>query len=64
VEAEFAQHTPETVLEYAVEPAGHAVMQLALAARRFQHGRVQAYLFYLPAAIAALALVIVLGGDK
>jgi len=62
-EALFEQHTPETVLEYAVEPAGKAAMQLALAARRLQHGRVQAYLFYLLAALAALVVVILLGGD-
>ncbi len=64
VEAGFAQHTPETVLEYAVEPAGHTVMQVALAARRFQHGKVQAYLFYLLAAMAALVVVMLLGGNS
>ncbi len=57
------QHTPETVLEYVVEPAGGAVMRLALAARRFQHGRVQAYLFYLLMGVAALAALVFLGGS-
>lgn len=60
--AEFAQHTPETVLEFVVEPAGGWVMRLSQAARRFQHGRVQAYLFYTVAGAAALALVVWLGG--
>jgi len=63
-QASFKQRTPETVLEYVVEPAGSAVMQLALAARRFQHGRVQTYLFYLLAAIAALGVLVLWGGNK
>lgn len=58
--AEVEQHTPETVLEYVVEPAGGVVQRLAMVARRFQHGRVQAYLLYLLAAIAALAALVVL----
>ena len=60
--AEFAQHTPETVLEFVVEPAGAWVMRLSQAARRFQHGRVQAYLLYTVAGAAALALLVCLGG--
>jgi hydrogenase-4 component B len=59
--AEFAQHTPETVLEFIVEPAGDFVMRLSRAARRFQHGRVQAYLFYTVAGVAALALLVWMG---
>ncbi|MBI3881821.1 MAG: NADH-quinone oxidoreductase subunit H [Verrucomicrobia bacterium] len=64
VSARFSEHTPETVLEYAVEPAGGVVMQLSQAARRLQHGRVQAYLLYLLIGLAALAVVVLLGGDK
>ncbi|HUK84112.1 MAG TPA: proton-conducting transporter membrane subunit [Verrucomicrobiae bacterium] len=60
--AEFAQHTPETVLEFVVEPAGGWAMRLSQAARRFQHGRVQAYLFYTVAGAAALAFLVWLGG--
>jgi len=60
--AQFSQHTPETVLEFAVEPAARVVMRLSQAARRFQHGRVQAYLFYIVAAAALLALLLWLGG--
>lgn len=62
--ATFSQHTPETVLEYAVEPAARAVMQLAQTARRFQHGRVQAYLLYLLIGTAAIALLVLLGVEK
>jgi hydrogenase-4 component B len=60
--AEFRQHTPETVLEFVVEPAGGLVMRLSRAARRLQHGRVQAYLFYTIAGVAVLALLVWLGG--
>ncbi len=56
--AEFAEHTPETVLELVVEPAGVAVLRAAQAARRVQHGRVQAYLSYVVAGAAALALLV------
>lgn len=62
--ASYSQHTPETVLEYAVEPAGGVVMQLSLAARRLQHGRVQAYLLYLLIGLAALAVVVLIGVEQ
>jgi hydrogenase-4 component B len=58
--ASFAEHTPETVLERVVEPVGRAVTRLALSARALQHGRVQAYLFYLVLGIAVLAGVVLL----
>lgn len=57
--ASFDQHTPETVLESGVEPISGMVMRLAQAARRLQHGRVQAYLFYLLVGLAALAILVV-----
>jgi hydrogenase-4 component B len=60
--ASYSQHTPETVLEYVVEPAGGAVMRLSAAARRLQHGRVQAYLLYLLIGLGILALLTWLGG--
>jgi hydrogenase-4 component B len=63
VRASFTTHTPETVLEQIVVPAGGWVMQLSQAARRLQHGRVQAYLFYLLIGLAALAVVVLLGAD-
>lgn len=60
--AEFSRHTPETVLEHVAEPAARSVMSLARKSRQFQHGRVQAYLFYVLVGVAALALLVVLGG--
>jgi hydrogenase-4 component B len=56
--AERTQHTPETVLEYAVTPASSALLELSRAARRLQHGRVQAYLLYLLIGTAGLALLV------
>jgi hydrogenase-4 component B len=64
VRADFSEHTPETVLEYGVKPAGGVIMQLSHAARRLQHGRVQAYLLYLLIGLAALAVVVLLGVEK
>ncbi|HTL68022.1 MAG TPA: proton-conducting transporter membrane subunit [Lacunisphaera sp.] len=60
--ASYTQHTPETVLEHVVEPAAAVVGQLALAARRLQHGRLQSYLLYVVAGLAALALLVWAGG--
>jgi hydrogenase-4 component B len=60
----FAEHTPETVLEYCVEPAGSLVMTVSMAARRLQHGRLQSYIFYLLLGLIALALIAVMGGAK
>jgi hydrogenase-4 component B len=61
-QAAFSEHTPETVLEGVVEPASRAVMQVAHAARRLQHGRIQAYLLYLLIGVAALACLVWLKG--
>ncbi len=63
-QANFSQHTPETVLEYAVEPAGGVVLQLAQASRRLQHGRVQAYVLYVLVGLAGLALVVLVGDSR
>lgn len=60
--ADFAEHTPETVLEQIVEPAGGVVLQISTTVRRLQHGRVQSYLFYLLIGIAALAGLVLAGG--
>jgi len=62
--ASFEEHTPETVLEHVVEPAGSVVMQAATAVRRLQHGRLQAYILYLLIGLAALALLALWGGAK
>ena len=60
--AHYAEHTPETVLEHVVEPAGGMVMRLSAAVRRLQHGRLQAYLLYLLIGLAALGLMVSFGG--
>jgi hydrogenase-4 component B len=62
VSASSTEHTPETVLEKIVEPAGRIILRVSLMARRFQHGRVQAYILYVLVGLAALAALIVWGG--
>jgi hydrogenase-4 component B len=59
--AVHGQHTPETVLEHVIGPVAGWVMWLSATARRLQHGRLQAYLFYLVAGVAALAVVALTG---
>jgi hydrogenase-4 component B len=60
--ASWAEHTPETVLEKIVEPAGVVVMRVSTAVRGLQQGRVQSYLFYLLAGVVGLAVLVALGG--
>jgi hydrogenase-4 component B len=62
--ANCSEHTPETVLEKIVEPAALLVMRVSAAARSLQHGRVQAYLLYLLIGVAALSLLVLLGGGQ
>lgn len=59
-----SEHTPETVLEKIVEPAALLVMRVSAAARSLQHGRVQSYLLYLLIGVAALAIIVLLGGGQ
>jgi hydrogenase-4 component B len=56
--ASFEEHTPETVLERVVEPAGAGVMRLASVARQLQRGRLQAYLLYVVIGLAALTALV------
>jgi len=62
--ASFAEHTLETVLEKVVEPAGAVVILVSTAVRRLQHGRLQTYIFYLVLGLAALAILVFVGGTK
>jgi len=62
VAANFSEHTPETVLEQVIDPAGAAVMRVSAATRRLQHGRLQSYLLYLVIGIVGLAIVVLMGG--
>jgi hydrogenase-4 component B len=61
--ASLDEHTPETVLEHVVQPGGFLVLRVAGAARRFQHGRIQAYVLYVLLGLAGLALLAV-GGAR
>jgi len=62
--ASCEEHTPETVLEDVIEPAGRGVMWASAAVRRLQHGRLQAYIFYLLVGLAALIVLALTGGGK
>jgi len=64
VRASLSEHTPETVLEKVVEPIGGVVMSISTAARRLQHGRIQAYILYLVLGLAGLAILVFVGGAK
>jgi hydrogenase-4 component B len=57
-------HTPETVLERIVQPAGSVVMRAAESARRLQHGRIQAYILYVLVGVVGVALLAVMGGGR
>jgi hydrogenase-4 component B len=62
--ASLSEHTPETVLEKIVEPAGSVVMSVSTAVRRLLHGRLQAYILYLVLGLAALAIIVFVGASK
>ena len=62
--ATLSSHTPETVLQYLVQPLSRRIMSVATAARSLQHGGVQSYLFYLVIGIGGLGIVVALGGGR
>lgn len=62
--ASFETHTPETVLEHVVAPVGGMILQVAVAARRLQHGRLQVYLLYVLVGVAVLAGLVMFGGGR
>jgi len=62
--ARAVSHTPETVLDKWLGPVARAIMTLALAVRRLQHGRVQAYLFYLVVGIVLVIVAAFAGGGR
>lgn len=55
------ERVPETILELILTPVGEVVMQASIAARRFQHGRLQFYILYVVAGLAALGFLVFLG---
>lgn len=56
------ERVPETVLERVLGPVGAVVLQASLAARRLQHGRLQAYVLYIVAGLAAIGALVLMGG--
>ena len=62
--ASLVTHTPETVLQYLVEPVSKAMVRIATAARALQHGGVQSYLLYLVIGIAGLGILVLMGGGS
>jgi hydrogenase-4 component B len=64
VQASYEEHTPETVLENVVDPAAQGVLWVAGGVRRLQHGRLQAYIFYLLLGLAGLIAVALMGGSR
>jgi len=58
-----SEHTPETILERVVLPLANLISGIADLVRRLQHGRVQAYLFYLILGLTVLCLVSLIGGS-
>lgn len=51
-------HTPETVLELVIQPAGRRVFRMFPLLRRLHHGRVQAYLGYLLIGLVGLGVLV------
>jgi hypothetical protein len=53
---------PEAMLERFIGPVGKAILQVSAAARRLQHGRLQACMLYLAASLAGMGILVWLGG--
>lgn len=62
--ADLREHTPETVLEFIIDPVARAVMLVSSTVRRLQHGRVQSYVLYLLAGVVMLATWVFLRGNS
>lgn len=57
-DALLVERLPETVLERVFGPIGGMILQVSTAVRRLQHGRLQFYIAYLLAGLAALAALV------
>ena len=55
------ERASETVLEGVITPISVVVLRAAMAVRRLQHGRLQAYILYVLAGLAALGALVLLG---
>lgn len=62
-EALLVVRHPETILDLVLRPAGAGVLRVSTAVRRLQHGRLQSYILYIMAGIAAMTLLVLLGGN-
>ena len=58
--AVYLERTPETVLERVVAPFAHAVLCVSTMVRRLQHGRLQFYIVYVVAGLAAVGIMVML----
>jgi hydrogenase-4 component B len=56
------RRTPETVLQFVIGPVSGAINRSSRAARRLQHGNLQAYILYVIAALVALGAMAWLEG--
>ena len=56
------ESVPDTVLEHVIRPVGRVVMHVSTVTRRLQHGRLQFYLVYMLAGLAATAMIAAWGG--
>jgi len=61
-EACRVERVPETVLEQVIMPVGGRVLRASTAVRRLQHGRLQFYVLYIVAGLAALGALVLTGG--
>ncbi|MBK8857294.1 MAG: NADH-quinone oxidoreductase subunit H [Opitutaceae bacterium] len=53
---------PDTMLERVLLPASDVILHISTAVRRLQHGRLQAYILYVVAGLAAVAGLVAMGG--
>lgn len=53
---------PDTMLERVLGPIGEVILNISTAVRRLQHGRLQAYILYVVAGLAAMAGLVAMGG--
>ena len=60
--ASSIERVPETVLERVLTPVSDAILRVSAAARRLQHGRLQAYILYVVAGLIAVGLLVLMGG--
>jgi hydrogenase-4 component B len=60
--AMYLQRVPETVLERVIGPVAGVVMRGSTFVRRLQHGRLQFYIVYVVAGLAAIGTIVVMEG--